>query len=96
MRDFRRLQNDPPSGVTGAPMDNNILAWQVGLCFGAASRFEEDSYLNSSLLFRRTKPRPARVFHPLEPFRETAVQVPRRIRQAEGFACLLVEMTITP
>lgn len=29
MRDFRRLQNDPPSGVTGAPMDNNILAWQV-------------------------------------------------------------------
>lgn len=30
MRDFRRLQNDPPSGVTGAPMDNNILAWQVG------------------------------------------------------------------
>lgn len=34
MRDFRRLQNDPPSGVTGAPMDNNILAWQVGgFCF---------------------------------------------------------------
>ncbi|CBJ33165.1 hypothetical protein Esi_0435_0014 [Ectocarpus siliculosus] len=29
MRDFRRLQNDPPSGVTGAPMDNNILAWQM-------------------------------------------------------------------
>lgn len=34
MRDFRRLQNDPPSGVTGAPMDNNILAWQVGFVFG--------------------------------------------------------------
>ena len=33
MRDFRRLQNDPPSGVTGAPMDNNILAWQVGRMF---------------------------------------------------------------
>lgn len=33
MRDFRRLQNDPPSGVTGAPMDNNILAWQVKLMY---------------------------------------------------------------
>ncbi|CAM9094505.1 unnamed protein product [Ascophyllum nodosum] len=34
MRDFRRLQNDPPSGVTGAPMDNNILAWQQAVIFG--------------------------------------------------------------
>ena len=25
VRDFRRLQNDPPQGVTGAPMDSNIL-----------------------------------------------------------------------
>jgi ubiquitin-conjugating enzyme E2 A len=24
MRDFRRLQSDPPSGISGAPMDNNI------------------------------------------------------------------------
>ncbi len=29
MRDFRRLQNDPPCGVTGAPLDNNIMVWQV-------------------------------------------------------------------
>ena len=25
MRDFRRLQNDPPTGVQGAPLDNNIM-----------------------------------------------------------------------
>ncbi|RLN94237.1 hypothetical protein BBJ28_00007764 [Nothophytophthora sp. Chile5] len=29
MRDFRKLQNDPPSGVSGAPMDNNIMLWQA-------------------------------------------------------------------
>jgi ubiquitin-conjugating enzyme E2 A len=29
MRDFRRLQNDPRNGVDGAPMDNNIMAWQA-------------------------------------------------------------------
>ena len=29
LRDFKRLQNDPPSGVTGAPMDTNIMLWQA-------------------------------------------------------------------
>lgn len=29
MRDFRRMQNDPRNGVDGAPMDNNIMAWQA-------------------------------------------------------------------
>ena len=29
LRDFRRLQNDPPTGVTGAPMDTNIMHWQA-------------------------------------------------------------------
>jgi ubiquitin-conjugating enzyme E2 A len=27
MRDFRRLQTDPPSGISGAPEEMNILAW---------------------------------------------------------------------
>lgn len=35
MRDFRKLQNDPPSGVSGAPMDNNIMLWQA-VIFGYA------------------------------------------------------------
>ena len=29
LRDFRRLQNDPPSGITGAPLDTNIMLWQA-------------------------------------------------------------------
>lgn len=33
MRDFRRLQNDPPTGVQGAPLDNNIMVWQA-IIFG--------------------------------------------------------------
>jgi ubiquitin-conjugating enzyme E2 A len=28
-RSVRRLQTDPPSGVTGAPMDTNIMLWQA-------------------------------------------------------------------
>lgn len=36
MRDFRKLQNDPPSGVSGAPMDNNIMLWQA-VIFGYVS-----------------------------------------------------------
>ena len=33
MRDFRRLQSDPPVGLQGAPMDNNIMNWQA-IMFG--------------------------------------------------------------
>ena len=29
MRDFKRLQNDPPEGISGAPNGNNILQWQA-------------------------------------------------------------------
>ena len=46
VRDFRRLQNDPPQGVTGAPMDSNILVssaraldgGKVVLCLTRAGR----------------------------------------------------------
>ena len=31
MRDFRRLQNDPPTGIQGAPLDNNIMVRNVVL-----------------------------------------------------------------
>jgi ubiquitin-conjugating enzyme E2 A len=31
MRDFRRLQNDPPTGVQGAPLDNNIMVRETDL-----------------------------------------------------------------
>ena len=29
MRDFKRMQNDPPEGENGAPCDNDIMKWQV-------------------------------------------------------------------
>ncbi len=29
MRDFRRLQTDPPQGVTGAPSDDDIMLWSA-------------------------------------------------------------------
>jgi ubiquitin-conjugating enzyme E2 A len=29
MRDFKRLQNDAPSGIQAAPLDNNVMAWQA-------------------------------------------------------------------
>uniref|UniRef100_A0AAZ1X205 UBC core domain-containing protein n=1 Tax=Oreochromis aureus TaxID=47969 RepID=A0AAZ1X205_OREAU len=29
MRDFKRLQEDPPTGVSGAPSENNIMLWNA-------------------------------------------------------------------
>uniref|UniRef100_A0A672T957 Ubiquitin-conjugating enzyme E2 A n=1 Tax=Sinocyclocheilus grahami TaxID=75366 RepID=A0A672T957_SINGR len=34
MRDFKRLQEDPPAGVSGAPSENNIMVWNA-VIFGA-------------------------------------------------------------
>ena len=33
MRDFRRLKNDPPTGVNGAPNEDNIMSWNA-IIFG--------------------------------------------------------------
>uniref|UniRef100_A0A2I3HQP4 E2 ubiquitin-conjugating enzyme n=1 Tax=Nomascus leucogenys TaxID=61853 RepID=A0A2I3HQP4_NOMLE len=35
MRDFKRLQEDPPVGVSGAPSENNIMQWNA-VIFGRA------------------------------------------------------------
>jgi hypothetical protein len=29
MRDFKRLQEDPPAGVSGAPGENDIMVWNA-------------------------------------------------------------------
>ncbi|KAL6587514.1 Ubiquitin-conjugating enzyme E2 2 [Orobanche minor] len=29
MRDFKKLQVDPPAGISGAPYDNNIMLWNA-------------------------------------------------------------------
>lgn len=33
MRDFKRLQNDAPAGISGTPQDNNIMLWNA-IIFG--------------------------------------------------------------
>lgn len=37
MRDFKRLQQDPPAGISGAPQENNIMLWNA-VIFGYLSR----------------------------------------------------------
>ena len=39
MRDFRRLQEDPPMGVSGAPGENNIMIWNA-VIFGTQNTYE--------------------------------------------------------
>eukprot|EP01040_Poterioochromonas_malhamensis_P006819 gene6819-7350_t len=29
LKDFKRLQKDPPTGIQAAPFDNNIMVWQA-------------------------------------------------------------------
>ena len=36
MRDFKRMQTDPPEGVNGAPCDNDIMKWHA-VIFGCAA-----------------------------------------------------------
>jgi hypothetical protein len=37
MRDFKRLQHDPPAGISGAPYDNDIMHWNA-VIFGCVLR----------------------------------------------------------
>ncbi|URE29487.1 25.3 kDa vesicle transport [Musa troglodytarum] len=70
MRDFKRLQQDPPAGVSGAPQDNNILLWNAvifgpddtpwdGGTFKLTLQFTED-YPNKPPTVRFV----SRMFHP--------------------------------
>ena len=70
VRDFKRLQADPPAGVTAAPDDANILVWQAvifgpddtpweGGTFRLEMNFSED-YPNKSPLVRFA----SQMFHP--------------------------------
>ena len=70
LRDFRRLQNDPPSGVTGAPMDTNIMLWQA-VIFGPDDTPWEGGTFKLVLEFTEDYPNKApnvrfltKMFHP--------------------------------
>jgi len=70
MRDFKRLQEDPPEGVSGAPGENNIMQWNA-VIFGPHETPFEDGTFKLMMEFCEEYPnRPPRVkflskmFHP--------------------------------
>ena len=70
MRDFKRLQEDPPAGVAGAPGDNNIMLWDA-VIFGPHDTAFEDGTFKLKMSFTEEYPnKPPKVtfvsemFHP--------------------------------
>ncbi|KAI9189393.1 Ubiquitin-conjugating enzyme E2 2 [Blastocladiella emersonii ATCC 22665] len=70
MRDFKRLQNDPPAGVSGAPNPDNIMTWNA-VIFGPPETPFEDGTFKLVMEFDETYPnKPPKVkfvskmFHP--------------------------------
>ncbi|CEO99460.1 hypothetical protein PBRA_001366, partial [Plasmodiophora brassicae] len=70
MRDFRRLQNDPPQGVTGAPNEDNIMMWNA-VIFGPDDTPWEGGTFKLTLAFTEEYPNKApkvkfvtKMFHP--------------------------------
>ncbi|CAD6196725.1 unnamed protein product [Caenorhabditis auriculariae] len=70
MRDFKKLQEDPPAGVSGAPTQDNILTWEA-IIFGPQETPFEDGTFKLSLEFTEEYPNKpptvkfiSRMFHP--------------------------------
>ncbi|KAJ1679496.1 Ubiquitin-conjugating enzyme E2 2 [Spiromyces aspiralis] len=55
MRDFKRLQRDPPVGISGAPCPDNIMKWNA-VIFGPADTAFEDGTFKLVLEFDETYP----------------------------------------
>merc|ERR1712137_925941 len=70
MRDFKRMQNDPPEGVNGAPCDTDIMKWHA-VIFGPDDAPWEDGTFKLSVDFTEEYPNKAptvkfitKMFHP--------------------------------
>jgi len=70
MRDFKRLQEDPPAGVSGAPGENNILLWNA-VIFGPHDTPFEDGTFKLTMEFSEEYPNKpptvkflSKMFHP--------------------------------
>jgi ubiquitin-conjugating enzyme E2 A len=70
LRDFKRLQEDPPAGISGAPSQDNILKWQA-VIFGPEDTEWEGGTFRLSLEFTEEYPNKApvvkfisKMFHP--------------------------------
>ncbi|XP_026474525.1 ubiquitin-conjugating enzyme E2-17 kDa-like [Ctenocephalides felis] len=70
MNDFKRLLDEPPTGVSGAPTDDNMLIWNA-VIFGPLDTPFEDGIFKLKLMFCEFYPkRPplvkfeSKMFHP--------------------------------
>ncbi|KAI6175352.1 Ubiquitin-conjugating enzyme E2 1 [Aphelenchoides bicaudatus] len=70
MRDFKKLQEDPPAGVSGAPTEENIMIWEA-VIFGPVDTPFEDGTFKLSLEFTEEYPNKpptvkfiSKMFHP--------------------------------
>ncbi|KAF7494927.1 Ubiquitin-conjugating enzyme E2 1 [Sarcoptes scabiei] len=70
MRDFRRIQDDPPPGISAAPMENDIMHWNA-VIFGPPDTPYEDGTFHLKLTFSEEYPNKpplvkfvTRMFHP--------------------------------
>eukprot|EP00276_Gloeochaete_wittrockiana_P007625 CAMPEP_0184649302 /NCGR_PEP_ID=MMETSP0308-20130426/6637_1 /TAXON_ID=38269 /ORGANISM="Gloeochaete witrockiana, Strain SAG 46.84" /LENGTH=152 /DNA_ID=CAMNT_0027081915 /DNA_START=125 /DNA_END=583 /DNA_ORIENTATION=- len=70
MRDFKVLQEDPPAGISGAPMENNIMQWNA-VIFGPEDSPWAEGTFKLSLTFSEDYPNKApvvkflsKMFHP--------------------------------
>jgi ubiquitin-conjugating enzyme E2 A len=70
MRDFKRLQSDPPLGVSGAPRVDNIMIWNA-VIFGPEDTPFEDGTFKLLIEFDETYPNKppqvrfiSKMFHP--------------------------------
>ncbi|KAF9667762.1 hypothetical protein SADUNF_Sadunf15G0057200 [Salix dunnii] len=70
MRDFKRLQQDPPAGISGAPQDSNIMLWNA-VIFGPDDTSWDGGTFKLTLQFSEDYPNKpptvrfvSRMFHP--------------------------------
>ena len=70
VRDFKRLQSDPPTGISGAPTESNIMLWHA-VMFGPEDTPWEGGTFKLTLQFTEEYPNKAptvkfvtKMFHP--------------------------------
>jgi len=70
IRDFKKLQQDPPAGISGAPSDGNLMQWNA-VIFGPHDTPFEDGTFRLTLAFTEEYPNKnpvvkfvSKMFHP--------------------------------
>merc|ERR1719343_778962 len=70
MRDFKRIQEDPPEGISGSPSEDNLMEWNA-VIFGPTDTPFEDGTFKLTIKFSEDYPSKApevrfvsKMFHP--------------------------------